>query len=261
MLISYTNESVNTFKDFILRQMAPNPADIFVIDSIITVDAGSSFRASNQMSFAGSLAVSRTLANASIHATCHEERQYYSALQKPKTKYTIPFRLKLIPGTRIMLMRNIDVSQGLINGSRGTLSDLIRDADGYVLSLMVNFDKIPDREIPINRCLMNRYMQFGRKQFSVFQFPIRLEWAVTAHKSQGQTLSRVVINISEGAFAHGSFYVAISRVKRLEDMIIFGPEEWPADGIRFHVNEFIRETEGELHDRWHNVEETPEDDF
>jgi ATP-dependent exoDNAse (exonuclease V) alpha subunit len=160
-----------------------------------------------------------------------------------------------------MLMRNIDVSQGLINGSRGSISDLIRDGDGRVLSLMVNFDQIPDREIPIKRCSVNRYMQFGRKRFSVFQFPIRLGWAVTAHKSQGQTVSRVAINITEGAFAHGAFYVAISRVKRLEDMILFGAEEWPVDGIRFHINEFIRETEGKLRDRWRNVEETPEDDF
>jgi hypothetical protein len=126
---------------------------------------------------------------------------------------------------------------------------------------MVNFDQILDSEIPINRCLVNKYMQFGRKQFSVFQFPIRLGWAVTAHKSQGQTLSRVVINISEGAFAHDAFCAAISRVKRLEDMILFGPEEWLADGIRFHINEFMRETEGELRDRWRNVEETSENDF
>jgi hypothetical protein len=174
MVVSYTNESVNTFNDFMLRQMAPNPAHILAIDSAITVDARSCFHAWNQMSFADSLALSRSLANASIPATCQEKRQYHSALQKRKTKCTVSYRLKLISGARIMLMRNIDVNQDLINGSRSTISDLIRDGDGRVLSLMVNFDHIPDKENPINKCLVNRYMQFGRKQFSVFQFPIRL---------------------------------------------------------------------------------------
>ena len=48
---------------------------------------------------------------------------------------------------------------------------------------------------------------------SVKQFPMRLAWALTIHKSQGQTLERVAIDMGTGAFAHGQLYVALSRCK------------------------------------------------
>ena len=50
-----------------------------------------------------------------------------------------------------------------------------------------------------------------RKTGSFTQYPIRLAWAVTIHKSQGKTFDRVVIDIGRGAFAHGQVYVALSR--------------------------------------------------
>jgi hypothetical protein len=95
----------------------------------------------------------------------------------------------------------------------------------------------------ISRTLVNKYDAFNSTVFRVFRFPLRLGWAVTAHKSQGQTLDRVAINIREGAFAHGAFYVALSRVRKMTDIMLFGLAVWPQNGIRFHVNEFIRFTE------------------
>jgi ATP-dependent DNA helicase PIF1 len=50
-----------------------------------------------------------------------------------------------------------------------------------------------------------------RKTGAFTQYPIRLAWAVTIHKSQGKTFDRVVIDIGRGAFAHGQVYVALSR--------------------------------------------------
>ena len=73
----------------------------------------------------------------------------------------------------------------------------------------------------------------------MYQFPIKLAWAVTAHKSQGQTLTRAAINVSEPAFAHGSLYVALSRIKSLNNIKLFGLDEWPNDGPQFHINPFI----------------------
>lgn len=55
------------------------------------------------------------------------------------------------------------------------------------------------------------------------QFPLMLGYAMTIHKSQGKTLSKVIIDISRGAFAHGQTYVALSRTRSANDMHIVKP--------------------------------------
>ena len=55
------------------------------------------------------------------------------------------------------------------------------------------------------------------------QYPLKLAWAVTIHKSQGQTFDRVIIDIGFGTFAHGQMYVALSRATSLEGIILKQP--------------------------------------
>jgi ATP-dependent exoDNAse (exonuclease V) alpha subunit len=55
---------------------------------------------------------------------------------------------------------------------------------------------------------------------SFIQFPLQLGYALTIHKAQGKTLDRVIIDIDRGAFAHGQLYVALSRTRKKEDMLI-----------------------------------------
>ena len=55
---------------------------------------------------------------------------------------------------------------------------------------------------------------------SFTQFPVRLAWAITIHKSQGQTYNAVAIDMSRGAFAHGQTYVALSRSTSLEGLYL-----------------------------------------
>ena len=55
------------------------------------------------------------------------------------------------------------------------------------------------------------------------QYPIRLAWAVTIHKSQGQTFDNVTIDLHDGAFAHGQVYVALSRCTRLDGISLRRP--------------------------------------
>jgi hypothetical protein len=63
---------------------------------------------------------------------------------------------------------------------------------------------------------------------------------------QGYALERVAINISENAFSHGAFYVAISRVRRQCDIIFFGMRKRSNDWIQFQINEFICAAKDEM---------------
>jgi ATP-dependent exoDNAse (exonuclease V) alpha subunit len=58
---------------------------------------------------------------------------------------------------------------------------------------------------------------------SFTQYPLRLAWAVTIHKSQGKTFDRVIIDIGRGAFAHGQVYVALSRCTSFEGLVLKTP--------------------------------------
>jgi len=55
------------------------------------------------------------------------------------------------------------------------------------------------------------------------QYPIKLAWAVTVHKSQGQTFDKIIINLGSGSFAHGQTYVALSRCQSLEGISLVKP--------------------------------------
>ena len=73
------------------------------------------------------------------------------------------------------------------------------------------------------------------------QFPLRLAWAVTIHKSQGKTYDRAVIDLGSGAFAPGQTYVALSRLTSLDGLYLSRPLR-PSDiRVDEDVRRFMRE--------------------
>ena len=171
-------------------------------------------------------------------ATDAEIRLFVGAFKRRQFNTIVPFSLTLAVGARVMLLQNLDIQLGLINGARGTVTayDLALDA------ILVHFDCQSADAPPtvITRTETVHYPLARGDTIFMFQFPLKTCWAVTAHKSQGQSLQRVAIDISDHAFAHGSLYVALSRVRFLQSILLFGLDDFPVDGPSFHVNPYIR---------------------
>lgn len=74
------------------------------------------------------------------------------------------------------------------------------------------------------------------------QYPLRLAWAMTIHRSQGQTYDRVIIDLTGGAFEHGQVYVALSRCRTLEGIALH-TQVWPNDVMltNSRVLEFMKQ--------------------
>jgi hypothetical protein len=84
---------------------------------------------------------------------------------------------------------------------------------------------------------------------SFTQYPIKLAWAVTIHKSQGKTFQRVMIDTGKGAFAHGQVYVALSRCVSFEGIFLKKPlRNWEIRLDR-RIQEFLTRYQYDLSER------------
>lgn len=147
--------------------------------------------------------------------------------------------IKLSQNARVMITKNIDTADGLVNGAQGTIVGFYPpppdDSSNYIpVFVLVEMDNptigsnaratfrrvIPPRSkaVPIHkeevRFSVGRYKV---AQVSRRQFPLTLSWACTIHKVQGQTLDKIVISC-EGRYQPGQFYVAVSRVTKLSGL-------------------------------------------
>ena len=138
-----------------------------------------------------------------------------------------PTNLELKIGAQVILLKNIDPKIGLVNGSVGIVKEL------YDSCAVVDFVTAGSQVIEVQKweVKQNEYdsLSGGMKKVvlaSRAQLPLKLAWAITIHKSQGSTLDRAEIDVSE-AFAAGQVYVALSRVRNLSSLSIksFSPHK------------------------------------
>jgi hypothetical protein len=117
-------------------------------------------------------------------------------------------RLVLKRGVPIMLLRNICQAAGLCNGTRLIVSRL---AEKVIEAIVMTGSNIGDIVYIPRICLTARDPKWP---FTLHrrQFPIRICYAMTINKSQGQTLEAVGLYLKSHVFTHGQFYVAVSRV-------------------------------------------------
>ncbi|XP_069718248.1 ATP-dependent DNA helicase PIF1 [Phaenicophaeus curvirostris] len=133
-------------------------------------------------------------------------------------------RVELKLGAQVMLAKNLDVSQGLVNGARG---------------VVVGFES-EEKGLPKVRFLcgvtqvikMEKWVIKGPSgiHLSRQQLPLKLAWAISIHKSQGMSLDCVEISLSR-VFESGQAYVALSRARSLEGLRVldFDPKVVRAD--------------------------------
>lgn len=156
---------------------------------------------------------------------------FYGEVKGEFTEKNLPtsLELELKIGSQIMLLNN-DSTARWVNGSVGRIIDIVfDDFEGEdALKVELSGGEIVD-VLPHKWDMYKYFMDEETKKLksksigSYRQYPIRLAWAVTIHKAQGKTFDKVVVDIGNGAFAHGQVYVAISRASSFEGLILKKP--------------------------------------
>ncbi len=179
------------------------------------------------------------IARASPFQDDWRERQ----MQESKVAHGERFRVN----ARVLLTVN-DPEGEFVNGDAGIITDIIlsdgRSTKGMtdnpwepvtsqeISTIVVKLDRF-DTEFSIERIQQAVAGPSGRPQFSITGFPIRLGWAITCHRAQGLTVDRAYFDMSsvlymKGESKHGLSYVAMSRTRTLDGLMIGG---WCDDAV------------------------------
>lgn len=140
----------------------------------------------------------------------------------PESMYPVAPRLELKVGAQIMFTRNdTDLVKAYVNGQLATIKKIEND-DISVLMAGTNHSYQLKRERWENKkyAVTTNTRDLEEEVIGSFeQFPVKLAWAITIHKSQGLTFDKAIIDVGQ-AFAAGQVYVALSRLRSLEGLIL-----------------------------------------
>jgi ATP-dependent DNA helicase PIF1 len=130
--------------------------------------------------------------------------------------------LLLKPGAKVILLRN-DPDKRWVNGSVARIARL--EPKRVWIEIDGNVHEIEPVSWEARRYAFDQAAEkIVENVTGTFrQFPLRLAWALTIHKSQGLTLDRVYIDLGRGTFAHGQAYVALSRCRSLDGLALARP--------------------------------------
>ncbi|KAE8189004.1 hypothetical protein CF336_g5924 [Tilletia laevis] len=133
-----------------------------------------------------------------------------------------PFKLSLKLEAVVMLIRNLDPSIGLCNGTRLIITGLLRNIiRATIISGSTNH---VGRMVMIPRITHKTIEGMFPFTLERRQFPLRLCFAITINKSQGQSLGRIGIDVRTPCFSHGQLYVALSRATDASQVRVLLPQ-------------------------------------
>jgi ATP-dependent DNA helicase PIF1 len=135
----------------------------------------------------------------------------------------VDVELKLKKGARVIFVKN-DKGRRWVNGTLGTIVSL--GDEGIKVKIMdEGFHEIVTVELEEWENIKYEYNEDSGEVIpsvlgTLRQYPLKLAWAITIHKSQGMTFSKVNIDFSKSPFTHGQTYVALSRCRTLEGIVL-----------------------------------------
>lgn len=182
-----------------------------------TVIAAKKFNVTPTRLFTHNLDVD-TLNDEALDSIAGEEIEYYmessgvdALIELLKKSCLAPEQLRLKIGAKVMFVKN-NFEAGYVNGSLGVV--VAADNNGPVVKLL-------DGTIINVQPTSWSIEEEGKVKAEIVQYPLRLAWAITIHKSQGMSLDMVEVDLSR-SFEKGMGYVALSRVRTLEGLTILG---------------------------------------
>lgn len=132
-----------------------------------------------------------------------------------------PEKLRLKKGARVMCVQN-NFDKGYVNGTLGVVVSCGYDVDPVIRT--ASTPDFPDGRLVTIEMGSWTIEDDGKVLAEITQYPLRLAWAITVHKSQGMSLDAVEVDLSK-AFEPGMGYVALSRVRALSGLSIVGFNE------------------------------------
>lgn len=137
-----------------------------------------------------------------------------------------PETLRLKPGARVMCVKN-NFEAGYVNGTLGVVVSCHESKDPVIKTAA-------GKHITVSRASW-KVEEDGKVKAEIIQYPLRLAWAITIHKSQGMSLDAIEVDLSK-SFEPGMGYVALSRVRTLEGLTILGMND-----MALKVHDEVRE--------------------
>ena len=163
----------------------------------------------------------------------------------PVKQYPTQKQLSLAIGAQVMFVTN-DALGRYVNGTLGKVEDIQSNGENPIILIRSEDNTMIHLEREVFHYRRIQWDHASQKLSSevigrFIQFPVRLAWAITIHKSQGKTFRNIHIDLGRGAFAEGQVYVALSRCRSFDDMTLQIPLQEADLLVNPKVQDFYRQ--------------------